>query len=80
MLALAEAASRWVSAFMLIHASKGRVKGETHPFNSIGFSGGQRPSYVEGSSALDCLLIHDVQLQDHLQNNISNIKRLQFYH
>jgi len=32
--------------------------------HSIGFSGGQLPSYVEGSSALDFPLIHDAQSQD----------------
>ncbi len=34
--------------------------------HSIGFSGGHLSSYVEGSSALDFLLIHDAQSQDHL--------------
>ena len=32
--------------------------------HSIGFSGGQLSSYVEGSSALDFPLIHDAQSQD----------------
>jgi len=32
--------------------------------HSIGFSGGQLPSYVEGSSALDFPLIHDARSQD----------------
>ena len=36
---------------------------QTFP-HSIGFSGGRLSSYVEGSSALDCPLIHDAQSQD----------------
>jgi hypothetical protein len=32
--------------------------------HSIGFSGGQLPSHVEGSSALDFPLIHDARSQD----------------
>jgi hypothetical protein len=36
-----------------------------HFSHSIGFSGGQLPSYVEGSAALDFPLIHDAQSQDH---------------
>ena len=48
--------------------------------HSIGFSGGQLPSYVEGSSALDFPLIHDARLQDTPYNEVNNIKRLKFYH
>jgi hypothetical protein len=32
--------------------------------HSIGFSGGQLSSYVEGSSALDFPLVHDVRSRD----------------
>ena len=48
--------------------------------HSIGFSGGQLPSYVEGSPALDFPLIHNARSQDQPKNNIKNINRLIFYH
>src|SRR6266446_1196162 len=44
--------------------------------HSIGFSGGQLSSYVEGSSALDFPWIHDARPQDQSQNKTNNIKRL----
>jgi hypothetical protein len=44
-----------------VMACRTAVLGGPH---SIGFSGGQLSSYVEGSSALDFPLIHDAQSQD----------------
>ena len=35
---------------------------------------------VEGSSSLDCLLLHEVWLPNLLENNFSKINRLRFYH